>query len=212
MNVKIILTSYFLKFMYGDRAYDDPLLLSREIMKKAYHEGLYYISSNKNIDDILKDNSKRTLYLFAGIPSFQDVCMNLFPREELYALKINIPYQAMVNLNYDDEEKVIKVAKVPELSSIDESVDKIYEKKIVPKVSNNASAYKSIAKTVISSKSYSTNIGITLIQPVSGTISSRFGYRSRDNHKGLDIAAPKGTAIKAAASGTVIFSGSGAPY
>ena len=49
MNVKIILTSYFLKFMYGDRAYDDPLLLSREIMKKAYNEGLYYISSNKNI-------------------------------------------------------------------------------------------------------------------------------------------------------------------
>ena len=116
------------------------------------------------------------------------------------------------NVDNDDEEKVIKVAKVPELSSIDESVDKIYEKKIVPKVSNNASAYKSIAKTVISSKSYSTNIGITLIQPVSGTISSRFGYRSRDNHKGLDIAAPKGTAIKAAASGTVIFSGSGAPY
>lgn len=116
------------------------------------------------------------------------------------------------NVDNDDEEKVIKVAKVPELSSIDESVDKIYEKKIVPKVRNNASAYKSIAKTVISSKSYSTNIGITLIQPVSGTISSRFGYRSRDNHKGLDIAAPKGTAIKAAASGTVIFSGSGAPY
>ena len=107
MNVKIILTSYFLKFMYGDRAYDDPLLLSREIMKKAYHEGLYYISSNKNIDDILKDNSKRTLYLFAGIPSFQDVCMNLFPREELYALKINIPYEAMVNLKYDKEEKVM---------------------------------------------------------------------------------------------------------
>ena len=93
--------------MYGDRAYDDPLLLSREIMKKAYHEGLYYISSNKNIDDILKDNSKRTLYLFAGIPSFQDVCMNLFPREELYALKINIPYEAMVNLKYDKEEKVM---------------------------------------------------------------------------------------------------------
>ncbi len=107
MNVKIILTSYFLKFMYGDRAYDDPLLLSREIMKKAYNEGLYYISSNKNIDAVLKSNSKRTLYLFAGIPSFQDVCMNLFPSEELYALKINIPYEAMVNLKYDDEEKVM---------------------------------------------------------------------------------------------------------
>lgn len=58
-------------------------------------------------------------------------------------------------------------------------------------------------------KSVKTDIGITLITPASGTISSRFGIRSRDNHKGLDIAAPKGTAIKAAAGGEVIFSGYG---
>lgn len=51
------------------------------------------------------------------------------------------------------------------------------------------------------------------IKPVSGTITSRFGRRSSPggigstNHKGLDIAAPNGTAIYAAASGTVEFSG-----
>ena len=54
-----------------------------------------------------------------------------------------------------------------------------------------------------------TNLGVSLVQPVTGTISSRFGYRSRDNHKGLDIAAPRGTAIKAACEGTVIYSGWG---
>ena len=107
MIIKIILTSYFLKFMYGDRAYDDPLLLSREIMKKAYNEGLYYISSYKNIESMLQKKPKRTLYLFAGIPSFQDVCMNLFPSEELWALKITIPYEALVDLKYDEEEKVM---------------------------------------------------------------------------------------------------------
>ena len=51
------------------------------------------------------------------------------------------------------------------------------------------------------------------VKPVSGTITSRFGYRSSPggigstNHKGLDIAAPNGTLIYAAADGTVEFSG-----
>lgn len=48
--------------------------------------------------------------------------------------------------------------------------------------------------------------GLSLIEPISGTISSKFASRSSvrsSAHKGLDIAAPKGTKIKAAASGTV---------
>ena len=54
------------------------------------------------------------------------------------------------------------------------------------------------------------SIGITLIKPVSGTISSRFGSRSSirsSAHTGLDIATPKGTPVSAAASGTVAFAG-----
>lgn len=56
--------------------------------------------------------------------------------------------------------------------------------------------------------------GIKLtVRPVSGTITSRFGYRSSPggigstNHKGLDIAAKAGTPIYAAAGGTVTYSG-----
>lgn len=51
---------------------------------------------------------------------------------------------------------------------------------------------------------------VTFIKPVSGTISSRFGARSSARpsaHKGLDIAAPKGTKIKAAADGIVTQAG-----
>ena len=43
--------------------------------------------------------------------------------------------------------------------------------------------------------------------PCSGTITSRYGYRSRGFHTGLDIAVPYGTAIKAADGGTVTFAG-----
>lgn len=63
------------------------------------------------------------------------------------------------------------------------------------------------------SKTTSKKIIASLSKPLSGTITSRFGGRKSPggigstNHKGLDIAAKRGTTIKAAASGTVKFAG-----
>lgn len=48
--------------------------------------------------------------------------------------------------------------------------------------------------------------------PVGGTITSPFGQRARNFHEGLDIAAPTGTPIHAARSGTVTFAGSQSGY
>jgi len=54
--------------------------------------------------------------------------------------------------------------------------------------------------------------------PVKGRISSGYGYRihpvlkTRHFHGGIDIAAPEGTAVKAAASGKVIFVGNRGNY
>ena len=49
--------------------------------------------------------------------------------------------------------------------------------------------------------------------PVSGIISSRFGYRSGgEYHTGLDIAAPTGTPVYAADGGRVVFAGWGGSY
>lgn len=50
-------------------------------------------------------------------------------------------------------------------------------------------------------------LGIALVEPVAGTITSRFGRRSGGTHTGLDIANSTGTPIKAAAAGTVVYSG-----
>ena len=114
------------------------------------------------------------------------------------------------NNSNETENKEATASKAVKLSSVDESVDAIYEKKVTVV---ETSSYKKIATTIDNSQtSVKTDIGITLIRPVSGTISSRFGSRSRDNHKGLDIAAPKGTAIKAAASGTVLVAGYNSSY
>lgn len=96
-----------------------------------------------------------------------------------------------------------------EYKEVSKCVDELYVKKVV----TPTSAYRNIGTQIDNSQTASpTNLGVTLIKPVTGVISSRYGIRWRDNHKGLDIAAPKGTAIKAAAGGKVIFSGSGHGY
>ena len=75
------------------------------------------------------------------------------------------------------------------------------------------SASNTISKVNTSTKLGKIN-GIQLVaKPVTGVVTSRFGRRSSPggigstNHKGLDIAAPAGTAIYAVASGTVIYAG-----
>ena len=101
------------------------------------------------------------------------------------------------------------------MSTIEEAVAGLYsEPKSITVASNKTNSSK---KTSTGSVNTATNIsggkvslGISLVKPVSGTISSRFGARSRircSAHTGLDIATSTGTPIAAAASGTVTFSG-----
>lgn len=55
-------------------------------------------------------------------------------------------------------------------------------------------------------------LGVSLSRPVAGTITSRFGRRSRGTHTGIDVATSKGTPIKAAASGTVTYAAKKGSY
>ena len=99
--------------------------------------------------------------------------------------------------------------KTKEFTSVDKCVSKLYE---APKVVYTASASSGY---VSGSSSAKVDIGITLIRPISGVITSRFGSRESirsSPHRGLDIAAPTGTPIKAAASGTVASAGYSGSY
>ena len=67
-----------------------------------------------------------------------------------------------------------------------------------------------LAKQIRSSSGGSSGDGSSssgFIWPVNGVITSGFGWRWGRMHEGIDIAAPTGTSIRAAASGTVIFAG-----
>ena len=90
-----------------------------------------------------------------------------------------------------------------EFSDVETVVADLYVKKVeLPKVAKNSGKVNTSANL-----SYqSIGIGLNLIRPISGTITSRFGSISRVRsgaHTGLDIAATTGTPIKVVADGIV---------
>ena len=148
-----------------------------------------------------------------------------------YALLDNQEEKLYVS-SFEEAEKVVNQLKEKDSSNIDnisivekyetelkdiisseEAVSKLYvEKPKVVTVTKTASKYQATGtvNTKGTTSGGKVNLGISLIKPVSGTITSRFGAGSsirRSSHTGLDIATSSGTPIKAAASGTVTFSG-----
>ena len=104
------------------------------------------------------------------------------------------------------------------MSTIEEAVNTLYVKpKEIVVASNNKTETNKKTSTSTGKVNTSTYIsinfvgfGISLIKPITGTLSSRFGSRSSvrsSAHTGLDIAAPTGKSISAAASGKVTFAG-----
>ena len=90
-----------------------------------------------------------------------------------------------------------------ELKEFEDSETIIDDLFVKPKVviASGYSTYSG-AKIINSGVPSSEVLGIGLVTPVSGIITSRFGARASGNHMGLDIAGPVGTPIAAAAAGT----------
>ena len=93
-------------------------------------------------------------------------------------------------------------SEIKEFTGVDDIVTALYIK--MPTVKRTKAVGGSTGATV----SYAnTALGISLMEPISGIITSRFGYRRSGSHTGLDIATSAGTPIRAAASGTVVHAG-----
>ncbi len=109
---------------------------------------------------------------------------------------------------YETEPKEIVTSEVV----ISELYEKVQETKTT--TNNTKSKAKSSGGPVRYASSANTTskvvpLGINLIKPISGSVTSRFGGRWGSTHKGIDIGAARGTKIKASASGTVVTSATG---
>lgn len=156
-----------------------------------------------------------------------------------YAILENQEEKAYVS-TFSEAENIINILKEKQSSNMDnitisekyemenkefitteDAVAKLYVEKQEPvqvaKV-NSSSRGKKATGTVNTGFNISgskVSLGISLIKPISGIITSRFAESSRirsSRHTGLDISASTGTPIKAAASGTVTFSGRKGSY
>ena len=132
--------------------------------------------------------------------------------EKLYVASIEEAQAAIDGLKEKKSTNKDKLAYVEKYSTdLAELVDsktvisKLYVEPVVVTTKYASTGYANTSQKVNTGSKVS--IGISLIRPVSGTITSRFGSRGRGTHTGLDIAASTGTPIKAAASGTVTYSG-----
>lgn len=177
----------------------------------------------KNIvanDDEIFENIKSqgvTYYRYYAILDNQE--------EKLYVSNFEDAENVVNSLKEKDSANVATISivekyetELKDLVSSEQAISKLYvEKPKVVQVASTSSRRTSniyqatgIVNTKTTTSSRKVSLGISLIKPVSGTISSRFGVRSNirsSAHTGLDIAAPTGTTIRAAASGTVTFSG-----
>ena len=154
----------------------------------------------------------------SGTPYYKYYTITKNNEEKVYVASFSEAEKVINNLKSKNSANTDKLGIVEkyetakaEFKTVDTCVSELYEKKVVvTKKASSTSTYKNIGTRVVTGETrVPSNLGVSLIKPISGVISSRYGIRWRDNHKGLDIAAPKGTAIKAAAGGKVIFSGYG---
>ena len=135
--------------------------------------------------------------------------------EKAYVSEFSQAEQIVAKLKEKDSNNIDKISimemydtELKEFSEVDATVASLYQKKVVVVAKKPKTTGSVKTSTTISYKKPTLNLN--LIRPVSGTITSRFGAASSrrvSRHTGLDIAASTGTKIKAAAGGTVTFSG-----
>ena len=166
---------------------------------------------------LLIENSKKTTEeeIFTKI---QEMAVTTY---KMFAITLNNEVATYVSSREEAEEIInnMKTEKQEELKEINIAMQEVYTQNIeeTKNTVELASAIE-VAKTQITEKvkeqerikSATLNGVYFAVRPVTGNITSRFGANEsiRDHtHKGMDIAAPNGTSIKAAADGTVTFSG-----
>lgn len=136
--------------------------------------------------------------------------------EKAYVSDFSQAEEIVTKLKEKDSNNIDKITilelydtDLKDFAEVEATVAALYQQKVVEvKKTTTKSTGKVNTSTNISYSKPA--LGINLIRPVTGIITSRFGAASSrrvSRHTGLDIGASTGTKIKACAGGTVTFSG-----
>lgn len=152
--------------------------------------------------DINKLKIGQTVYLSASIPNLNvEITLQTVHDE-------NIPY----NTTYINDSSInrgqSKTVKSGQygINRITKKVTKLNGKQIASTVLSAAIVKNPVTQVLAKGTKALVGSGF-FAWPVSGHVSSSYGSRGRELHKGMDIAAPYGTSIRAADSGTVVHAG-----
>ncbi|NLB80507.1 MAG: peptidoglycan DD-metalloendopeptidase family protein [Clostridiaceae bacterium] len=161
-------------------------------------------SLNKELSDVLHEGDELLISKIEYILNVQT--------KYVYKGEKAIPYPVNEIQDYDMPlgKKSVVVAGVEGKKYVVEEITKQNDEIVDRNIISEEILSEPVAESVkVGMKKDLSTVAISgkLARPVFGTISSRYGNRSRGFHKGLDIAAPTGTPIKAADGGTVTFSG-----
>lgn len=145
----IIISPIFMSLKY----FHAPISEKEELFIKCHKEGLFHITNENNLINILesgylKASSKEISYgnekvfLFAGIPSFEDICFNIGFKDKLVAVKINPTYEDLTSFIYRNKNDDA-IAYIGNLNLTDKLIEIVY---LGLHKENNKFIYKTISK------------------------------------------------------------------
>ena len=179
----------------------------------------YEICYSKKDVEVNEDEVFDTV-IATGTPYYKNFAIMQDGEEKAYVATAEEAEQIIAELKEKNSTNIESISYVAKYSSekLEEStaenvVSALY---VAPKVVTQPQAVVSTRLGTVNTSqkvSYeSRSTGVAFARPISGTITSRFGKRSRGTHTGLDIATSKGTPIGAAAAGTVTYAGPKGTY